>query len=154
MDLPDPIVLPRHSSGGIVSTDKNKEIVRNACQYISDRNFPALFDLIDEDGTWTLPNRPERFEYGGRYDKPGWRNLLEGFLSPFDEFRFDVHTLTAEEDRVVVEATTAGVGPGGAEYNNNYLLMFKLRDGKIYEVTESLDPFQVLAYVEQIPTSS
>lgn len=65
-----------------------------------------------------------------------------------------MHTLTAEEDRVVVEATTAGVGPGEAEYNNNYLLMFKLRDGKIHEVTESLDPFQVLAYVEQIPTSS
>ena len=137
-----------------MSTDKNKEIVRNACQCISDRDFPALFDLIDEDGTWTLPNRPDRFAYGGRYDKPGWRNLLEGFLNPFDEFRFDVHTLTAEEDRVVVEATTAGVGPGEAEYNNNYLLMFKLRDGKIYEVTESLDPFQVLVYVEQIPASS
>lgn len=136
-----------------MSIDKNKEIVLNACTYISERNFPALFDLIDEDGSWTLPNRPDRFEYGGRNDKAGTKALLEGFLSPFTEFRFDVHSVTAEDDRVVVEATTHGVGPGEAEYNNNYLILFKLRDGKLFEVTESLDPFQVLAYVEQLPTT-
>ncbi len=133
-----------------MSTEKNKEIVLSACQYISDRNFPALFDLIAEDGTWTLPNRPDRFEYGGLNDKAGTKALLEGFLSPFDEFRFDVHSVTAEENRVVIQATTHGVGPGEAEYNNNYIIMVKLRDGKLFEVTEALDPFQVLAYVEQL----
>jgi ketosteroid isomerase-like protein len=136
-----------------VSTDKNKEIVLNACAYISERNFPALFDLIDDEGSWTLPNRPDRFQYGGRNDKAGTKALLEGFLKPFTDFRFDVLTITAEDDRVVVEATTHGTGPGKATYNNNYLIMFKLRNGKLVEVTESLDPFQVLAYVEQLPAS-
>jgi uncharacterized protein len=133
-----------------VSTETNKEIVLNACTHISTRNFPALFDLIDEEGSWTLPNRKDRFEYGGRMDKAGTKALIEGFLSPFDEFRFDVHSVTAEEDRVVVQATTHGLGPGKAVYANNYLIMFKLRDGKLFEVTEALDPFQVLAYVEQL----
>jgi ketosteroid isomerase-like protein len=136
-----------------MSVEKNKEIVLNACQYISDRNFPALFDLIDDEGTWTLPNRKDRFEYGGHNDKAGTKALLEGFLGPFDQFRFDVHSVTGEADRVVVEATTEGIGPGEAKYNNNYLIMFRLRDGKLIKVTESLDPFQVLAYVEQLPSA-
>jgi uncharacterized protein len=133
-----------------MTTEQNKEIVLKACSYISERNFPELFDLIDENGSWTLPNRPDRFEYGGKNDKAGTKALLEGFLKPFDQFRFDVHSVTAEEDRVVVEATTEGIGPGAAKYNNNYLILFRLRDGKLVEVTEALDPFQVLAYVEQL----
>ena len=58
--------------------------------------------------------------------------------------------MTAEEDRVAVEATAHGVGPDGLEYNNTPILMFKLSNGKLAEVTEALDPFEVLAYVEQL----
>ena len=103
-----------------------------------------------EDATWELPNRKDRFEYGGPNDKEGTYKLLTGFLTPFDEFSFSVKSLTAEGDRVAVEANSHGVGPGSAEYINNYQMMWTIKDGKVLSVKEALDPFQVLAYVEQV----
>jgi ketosteroid isomerase-like protein len=133
-----------------MSITENKQIVLEACQRINERNFPALFDLMADHGTWTYPIRSDRFRDGGRRNKKGAQNTLEDFLNGFDEFSFEVRSMTAEEDRVAVEATAHGVGPDGLEYNNTPILMFKLSNGKLAEVTEALDPFEVLAYVEQL----
>jgi hypothetical protein len=133
-----------------VTTEQNKELVRRACSLIDKRDFDMLMDMLSDDVTWELPNRKDRFEYGGPNDREGTYKLLTGFIMPFDEFSFEVKTLTAEGDRVAVEAVSHGVGPGTAEYNNNYVMMWTLKDGKVRSVKEALDPFQVLAYVEQV----
>ncbi|WP_213576672.1 nuclear transport factor 2 family protein [Rhodococcus sp. USK13] len=133
-----------------MSVELNKKIVLDACRCIDDRDFTALFDLMADNGTWTYPIRSDRFRDGGRKNKAGARATLEGFLGGFAEFSFVVRSVTAENDRVAVEATAHGVGPGDAEYTNNPLLMFRLEDGQLAEVTEALDPFEVLAYVEQL----
>ncbi len=133
-----------------MSAEANKELVQRACSYIDKREFDALMDVLAEDATWELPNRKDRFEYGGPNDKEGTYKLLTGFLTPFDEFSFTVKSLTAEGDRVAVEANSHGVGPGSAEYINNYQMMWTIKDGKVVSVKEALDPFQVLAYVEQV----
>lgn len=133
-----------------MSAEANKELVRRACSHIDKREFDELMDVLAEDATWELPNRKDRFEYGGPNDKEGTYTLLTGFLMPFDEFSFTVRSLTAEGDRVAVEANSHGIGPGSAEYVNNYQMMWTIRDGKVLSVKEALDPFQVLAYVEQV----
>ncbi len=133
-----------------MSAEQNKELVERACSYIDKRDFDALMDVLREDATWELPNRKDRFEYGGPNDKQGTYQLLSGFLTPFDEFSFEVKSLTAEGDRVAVEAVSHGIGPGTAEYRNNYVMLWTVQDGKVASVKEALDPFQVLAYVEQV----
>ena len=129
----------------------NKEIVRSALQHLSDRNLPALFDLIHEEGSWSVPYRSDRFPIAGFRDKAGVCELLTGFLGAFSSFSFTVTSLTADEDRVVAEATSQGVGPGGVEYGNRYLMIFFLKDGKLHTVREYFDPFEVNAYLEQLP---
>jgi ketosteroid isomerase-like protein len=80
----------------------NKEIVRQACQHVNDRDFPALLDLLHDDGTWTLPNRRDMFEYGGSNDKAGTEKLLNrnGGRLPI---QVETHHLSVLEYR----------GPGG-----------------------------------------
>lgn len=133
-----------------VTVEENRRVVLDACERIDQRNFPALFDLMADNGTWTYPIRSDRFRDGGRKDKTDAQATLEGFLNSFVEFSFVVRSVTAENDRVAIEATAHGVGPEGVEYTNNPLLMFRLENGKLAEVTEALDPFEVLAYVEQL----
>jgi hypothetical protein len=47
--------------------------------------------------------------------------------------------LIAEGERVVALVRGKGTGPGGAPYENRYAFVFRVRDGKIREMTEFLD---------------
>lgn len=134
-----------------MSIEANKALVLKACQYLSDRNLPALFDLIHDDGSWTVPYLPERFAFAGFRDKAGVSELLTSFLGGFHRFSYTVTAITAEGDRVAVEAKSEGEGPGTATYENIYNMIFFIKDGKLHTVREYFDPFRVLAYVEQIP---
>lgn len=134
-----------------MSASDNKALVIEAIRHLGDRNLPALFALIHEEGSWSVPFRADRFAFGGFRDKPGVMELLTAFLGGFESFSFTIETATAEEDRVVIEARSEGVGPGSAVYRNNYLLIFFVRDGKLHTVREYFDPFEVNAYVEQWP---
>lgn len=134
-----------------MSIEANKRLVLTACKYLGDCDLPALFDLIHEDGSWSIPFRSDRFQFGGFRDKPAFIETLTGFLGGFERFSFEVINITAEEERVIIEAKSSGLGPGDAEYENNYLMIFFVRDGKLHTVREYFDPFNVLAYIEQWP---
>jgi uncharacterized protein len=130
---------------------ENKALVLRAFDLLGKRDLPELFALIHEEGSWSVPFDTERFQFAGFRDKAGIIELLTGFLGGFDSFSFTVQNMTAEEDRVVVEAVSEGVGPAGAQYRNNYILIVFVRDGQLHTVREYFDPFKVLAYVKQIP---
>jgi ketosteroid isomerase-like protein len=54
--------------------------------------------------------------------------------------RFTIHSLTADDDRVVAEAESAGTLINGEEYHNTYVYVFRIRDGRIASVAEHYDP--------------
>ena len=51
-----------------------------------------------------------------------------------------IHSLTAEEDRVVAEFSSDGTLVNGDVYHNEYLFLFRVRDGRIAYVGEYFDP--------------
>jgi ketosteroid isomerase-like protein len=54
--------------------------------------------------------------------------------------KFQIRNLTAEEDRVAVEAESDGVHVSGAPYHNYYHFLIRFRDdGKITEFKEYMD---------------
>lgn len=137
-----------------MSIAENKALVLRAFELLGKRDLPGLFALIHDEGSWSVPYDPARFQFAGYRDKPGVMELLTGFLGGFDSFAFTVQNATAEDDRVVVEAVSEGVGPAGAQYRNNYILIVFVRDGKLHTVREYFDPFKVLAYVEQVTAAA
>lgn len=51
-----------------------------------------------------------------------------------------IHTVTAEDDRVAVEAESRGVnGRNGRTYNNHYHFLFRVREGRVCELREYQD---------------
>ncbi|MBC2667682.1 nuclear transport factor 2 family protein [Novosphingobium piscinae] len=57
---------------------------------------------------------------------------------------FTIDAITAEADRVVIEARSTATLRGGAAYANTYVFVLRLRDGRIASVREHFNPAIVL----------
>ena len=66
--------------------------------------------------------------------------LMEAILSAFPEgLGFTVKAMTAEGDRVAIEAESFGRHVSGRTYNNQYHFLMVIRDGKVRELKEYFD---------------
>ena len=76
----------------------------------------------------------------GVYDKAQIEAFAGGVLEAFPKgLAFEVHSMTAEADRVAVEATSSGTHVSGKPYQNRYHFLFTWRDGKLVELKEYMD---------------
>src|SRR3546814_934865 len=71
-----------------MSISENKALVLRAFELLGKRDLPALFALIHEEGSWSVPFDPARFQFGGFRDKAGVMELLTGFLGGFGKLLF------------------------------------------------------------------
>jgi uncharacterized protein len=54
--------------------------------------------------------------------------------------RFTVDAITAQDDRVVIEAHSQATLVNGEEYANTYVFSLRVRDGRIAWIAEHFDP--------------
>ena len=57
--------------------------------------------------------------------------------------KFTILGLTAEADRVAIEAESDGMHVSGQRYQNQYHFLMRIRDGRIVELKEYMDTQQV-----------
>jgi ketosteroid isomerase-like protein len=124
--------------------------VAELCRAMNARDVDAIAAQLAPDAVWTIVGRPDRFAFGGPQTKPQFVQGLRGSLAAFDSFSFDVLSWARNEETVFVEARVVARGPGAAHYSNHYLMRFIVYDGLITEALEHYDPFEALAFVEQL----
>ena len=89
--------------------------------------------LVTPDVAWWVPGR-------GTVSKADFLGLAEAFRGLLkDGCKMTVHGVTAEGDRVAVEAESIAPLVNGKTYNNTYHFLFLFRDGKIYQAKEYND---------------
>ena len=66
--------------------------------------------------------------------------------------RFTVDALTAEDDRVVIEAHSQATLINGEEYGNTYVFSLRVRDGRIAWIAEHFNP--LIAQEKLIPLAA
>ncbi len=89
--------------------------------------------ILTDDVSWWVPGR-------GTVTKAEFKGMAEGFRTMLDgPFSLTVKGVTAEGDRVAVEAESLGKLKNGKTYNNTYHFLFLFRDGKIYQAKEYND---------------
>lgn len=132
-----------------MNTEDNRSLVLRFCKLLSERKLDEMFALHAEEGTWAGVGNPKTFAYGGTRSKKESIAMIGAFLSGFTTFRFDVVSTTAEGNRVAVQATSSGTGPGAKTYANEYLLLFECSGGKIQRIREFFDQLAVLDYAAQ-----
>lgn len=58
--------------------------------------------------------------------------------------RFDIDAITAQDDRVVIKARSRALLKSGEPYANTYVLVLRLRDGRIVSVHEHFNAMVVM----------
>lgn len=122
------------------------------CKALDRRDLPLLAAQLGPQARWTIVGRPDRFAFGGSRHRAEMIDSITASLSGFRDFTFEIVAAAQAGDIAFVEAIAHGAGPGDAIYHNRYLIRFRLDDGLISDVLEHYDPFEALAYVEQIST--
>lgn len=117
--------------------EANKQLVARFFEAMSSGDVGFMVDAYDDAGTvQTMGNTL----ISGVYDKEQIRGFADGIYEAFPEgLSFTVIGVTAEGERVAVEAESRGKHASGRDYNNFYHFLFTIRNGKIVSLKEYLD---------------
>jgi ketosteroid isomerase-like protein len=120
-----------------VSAEANKALARRFLDAVSRADVDAIVAAYAPDGTcWTAGSMP----ISGTFTVSQIAATAKGVLSAFPKgLRFTIHAMTAEGDRVAIEAESLGTHASGKVYNNKYHFLMRVRDGRIVEWREYMD---------------
>jgi uncharacterized protein len=118
-------------------TERNKQLARNFIDAINRQDFAAIADAYAEDGIcWTPGSMPISGTFTRDQIAEGSKQILTAFP---EGLTITIKRLTAEEDRVAIEAESHGRHISGKTYHNQYHFLMRLRGGKIIEWREYMD---------------
>jgi ketosteroid isomerase-like protein len=120
-----------------MSIEANKELARQFIDALGRADTDWVLDHYADDMVlWTAGSLP----ISGPHGKSEIRPLMDGILSTFPQgLSFSIQTLTAEEDRVAIEAESRGLHASGKPYHNQYHFLMRIRDGRVVEFKEYMD---------------
>jgi ketosteroid isomerase-like protein len=105
-----------------MSTEENR---RTALKFVDSMGGKMDLSLTTADLQWWGPRM-------GFIDIADFLKVIELFDAKFERhITMQVNGVTAEGDRVAVEAESHGLLKNGKTYNNTYHFLFLFRDGKI-----------------------
>jgi ketosteroid isomerase-like protein len=116
---------------------RNTALARRFLDAVSRADIDAIVAAYAPDGTcWTAGSLP----ISGTYGVAQVAAAARGVLTVFPEgLRFTIHALTAQGERVAIEAESHGRHVSGKIYNNKYHFLMRARAGKIVEWREYMD---------------
>jgi hypothetical protein len=116
---------------------RNKALARRFVDAISRADVDAIVAAYAPNGTcWTSGTLP----ISGTFTVEQIAAASRGVLTVFPEgLHFTIHALTAEGERVAIEAESYGKHASGKIYNNKYHFLLRARGGKIVEWREYMD---------------
>lgn len=126
--------------------EHNKQTVRRFFEVFSSGDVAATMALMTDDATWWVAGS---MPISGTYDKAAFTTLLSGVASACEggAIRIVPGTMTAEGDRVAVEAESLATLNNGRRYNNHYHFLVTVRGERIAGVKEYLDTMHTQAVV-------
>jgi ketosteroid isomerase-like protein len=118
--------------------EENKALAAELIKAVSTGDADAIRRLVAEDCKWWVMGFPR--------DRPLTRDqMIRGARAIIDKvlpggFNMTIAGMTAEGDRVAVEAEGRSHTVAGKLYNNFYHFLFVLRDGKVIRAMEYTNP--------------
>lgn len=109
--------------------EQSYQIARDYCTAVTNGDLPD--DMLTADMTaWITTG-------GTVMDKAGYQHAIKLLAEMLAEpLVFTIQSLTADEDRVVVEATSEGTLVNGELYQQTYIFVIRICDGRIASVAE------------------
>jgi len=117
--------------------EENKKFAQTFLEALSRGDWQFVEDAYAEDVViWTAGSMP----FSGTHTKDGLSDVKAWLTGSFPEgLKFTVKAMTAEGERVAIEAESYGKHISGKIYNNLYHFLMVIRNGKISELKEYMD---------------
>lgn len=117
--------------------EQNKNSTRAFFDAMQRGDADAIADTYADDGrVVTMGNTL----ISGSRGKEEIRGFAGGVLEAFPQgLTFTILNITAEDDRVAVEATSEGMHASGQPYSNHYHFLLTWRNGELLELKEFMD---------------
>jgi len=121
----------------VTDMSPNRAIARKFFEYLQAGDAQGLLSIYADDFTcWTAGSLP----FSGTHPREEIAAMVIGVAGVFPKgWTFTVHGMTAEGDRVAVEAECRGEHVSGKIYAQRYHFLFVIRDGRIHEMREYFD---------------
>jgi ketosteroid isomerase-like protein len=118
---------------------ENKRLITGVFDELSSGNGRPFTEMLADDVRWTVVGTSR---WGRTYE--GKRAVIDELMRPLfgqfaDRYRAQATSITAEDDRVVVEARATATTKSGQPYNQTYCYVFRLANGKVAELSEYTD---------------
>ena len=119
---------------------ENKHAVLDFCAHFKRAAIADLLDGMSEDATWWILGKPHLFSGAGTKSKADMERIWgDLFRHMRDGLQMTVIGMVAEGDKVAAEIRSHADLTDGRSYENQYHMLFTLRQGKIVEVKEYAD---------------
>jgi ketosteroid isomerase-like protein len=117
--------------------EDNKSLARRMMTALSEADVDFIKENYAEDfRIWVAGSLP----FSGPGDKTSAVAGMPAVLSLFPSgLRFSILAMTAEGERVAIEATSEGTTASGGAYKQDYHFLMRVRDGQIVEWKEYMD---------------
>jgi ketosteroid isomerase-like protein len=120
-----------------MSVEENKRVVMGLFEAMNAGNADAVMGALADSATWWVAGN---FPLSGTKTKAQFGELLAGLAPQIDgALRLTPIGVTADGERVAVEADSYAKLKNGRTYQNQYHFLFIVRDGKIQDVKEYMD---------------
>lgn len=115
-------------------SEANKKLITDLIEDLSSGLLDKAFDAVADDAKWWVAGTAEP------YTRQQYRELC---AHPNTIFKtgpvMTIKTITAEDDRVALEAESDADLINGKHYHNYYHFLFVIRDGRVTQAKECLD---------------
>lgn len=120
-----------------MSSERNKQLAQSFFTALNRGDVPAILDAYADDGyCLTMGNTL----ISGKFSKAQIAQSAGAIFEVFPSgIHFTIKAMTAEDDRVAVEAESEGQHVSGVTYRNQYHFFMRFRDAKLIEFKEYMD---------------
>jgi uncharacterized protein len=121
-----------------MSLEQNKALAAELIKALSAGDADTIRRLVADDCKWWVMGFPRERTLTRDQMVRGARAIIDQVLP--DGFNMSIAGMTAEGDRVAVEAESRSHTVAGKVYNNFYHFLFVFRDGKVIRGMEYTNP--------------
>jgi ketosteroid isomerase-like protein len=125
-----------------MGTEQNKALAAELIKAISVGDAEAIRNLVSEDCKSWIAGFPRNRLFSREQMLHSARTIIDQVLP--GGFNLKIDGMTAEGDRVAVEAEGHNHTVSGKLYNNFYHFLFEFRDGKVIRWMEYTNPMHAL----------
>ena len=130
-----------------MSEAQNTKIVQDAYAAFSRGDIQAVLNALSDDITWKPVTGAASYVpmAGERRDKNGVAKFFKSVAENIKFSQFEPREFVAQGDRVVALGHYTGASPSGRTFDSDFVMVFKLKNGKVTHFQEFLDVAQLNA---------